>query len=269
MDEIAIHENLDDFSKLLIFRALLKHSIEFIVPPHFNPDVTGEMRVVGVNAMKLTKSKAVLNVKFWIPQSFKDTTKQRYCTGLELKRGLSQGTDLSVLAAIKHRLPHAKSQHDIGVRILSATAVARAMIADLNNLHAVWYLIPHKWPAKCTVRVINKSSQICIQADIDNLSVLRHIIKNIFDRQGKIIGSPGHVTPSFLKFCISKNLVFQDQNIFPQNQQKIIKKNSWYCATQPFLTGLRPSHLPGLVDLHLYLMTLTVPFHLVTFCPFS
>jgi len=45
-DEIAIRDNLHDFSELAIARALLKHSVEFILPPHYKPDVTGEMRVV-------------------------------------------------------------------------------------------------------------------------------------------------------------------------------------------------------------------------------
>ena len=65
-DEIAIHDNLHDFSELAIARALLKHSFEFILPAHYKPDVTGEMRVVGVDALKLTKSKVVLIVKFVI-----------------------------------------------------------------------------------------------------------------------------------------------------------------------------------------------------------
>ena len=65
-DEIAIHDNLHDFSELAIARALLKHSVEFILPAHYKPDVTGEMRVVGVDALKLTKSKVVLIVKFVI-----------------------------------------------------------------------------------------------------------------------------------------------------------------------------------------------------------
>jgi len=59
-----------------------------------------------------------------------------YCTSLKPKRGLGQGADLSVLTAIKHTLPHAKSLHDIGVRKLSATAVTCATIADFYSLQA-------------------------------------------------------------------------------------------------------------------------------------
>jgi len=84
--------------------------------------------------MKLIK--AVLIVKKKSPQSVRDTTMQMYCTSLEPKRGLGQGADLSVLTAITHTLPHAKSLHDIRVHKLSATAVSRAMIADFNSLQA-------------------------------------------------------------------------------------------------------------------------------------
>ena len=98
------NDNLHDFSELAIARALLKHSVEFILPAHYKPDVTGEMHVVGVVAVKLTKSKAVLIVKFLFPQSLRDDTMQMYCTSLEPKRGLGQDADLRVLTAIKHTL---------------------------------------------------------------------------------------------------------------------------------------------------------------------
>ena len=102
----------------------------------YKPDVTGEMRVVGVDALKLTMSNAVLIVKFLSPKSLKDTSMQMYCTSLEPKHGLSQGEDLSVLTAIKHTLPHAKSLYDIGVRQLSTSGVTCAIIADFNSLQA-------------------------------------------------------------------------------------------------------------------------------------
>ena len=95
------------------------------------------MRVIGVGTEKLTKTKAVLIVKFLTPPSLKDSTMQMYCTSLEPKRGLGQGADFSVLTAIKYTLPHAKSLHDIGVRVMSAADVTRAMLADLNSLKGV------------------------------------------------------------------------------------------------------------------------------------
>jgi len=61
-------------------------------------------------------------------------TMQMYCTSLEPKRGLGQGADFSVLAAINYAIPHAKSLHDIGVPAMSAADVTRAMLADLNSL---------------------------------------------------------------------------------------------------------------------------------------
>ena len=71
---------------------------------------------MGVDALKLAMSKAVLIVRFLSQQSLRDTTMQMYCTSLEPKHGLGQEADLSVLTAIKYTLPHAKSLQDIGVR---------------------------------------------------------------------------------------------------------------------------------------------------------
>ena len=48
-------------------------------------------------------------------------------------------------------------------------------------------------------------------------------------------------TPSILKLCISKNSVFQDQDIFPKNLQTIIKKK---------LAGLRPAPTLNTCFLH-------------------
>jgi len=59
---------------------------------------------------------------------------QMYCTRLECKRGLGQGADLSILTAIKYTLPQAKSLYDIGVRVMSAADITRAMLADFNSM---------------------------------------------------------------------------------------------------------------------------------------
>ena len=119
--------------------------------------------------------------------------------------------------------------------------------------HTLIHIHIHK--ARCTVRVINKSSQMCVQADKDNLLFLRHIIKNIYERQGQIVRSPGHVTPSFLK----KNSVFQDQKHFPKIDQKLSRKNSRGYAPHSLLTGLRPSHPPGLGAICLFAPLLDDP----------
>ena len=49
---------------------------------HYRPNVMSEMRIIGVDTKKLTKTKAVLMVKFLTPQSLKDSTMQMYCTSL-------------------------------------------------------------------------------------------------------------------------------------------------------------------------------------------
>ena len=64
----------------------------------------------------------------------------------------------------------------------------------------------------------------CVQAHDNCLEVLPHINPYLSTRRPRTIGSPGHLTPTFLKFCISKNSVLQDQDIFSKNRQKIIKK---------------------------------------------
>jgi len=111
-DEIALSDELANHNELAIARAFLRHSVEFVLPPHYRPDVTGEMRVIGLDTKKLSKTKAVLIVKFPTPQSLKDSTMQTYCTSLEPKRGLGQGAGLSILSAIKYTVPQAKSLYD-------------------------------------------------------------------------------------------------------------------------------------------------------------
>jgi len=59
---------------------------------------------------------------------------QMYCTSLEPKRGLGQGADLSILTAIKCTLPQAKSLNDIGVCVMSAADITRAIMADFDSM---------------------------------------------------------------------------------------------------------------------------------------
>jgi len=96
--------------------------------------------------------------------------------------------------------------------------------------------------AQYTVRVSKLLLRNCIQAHDNCLEVLPHINLYFSTRRPRTIGPPGHVTPSFWKFLLSKNSVFQDQNIFSKNRQKIIKKKSQGCTLHPLLMGLRPSH---------------------------
>jgi len=94
----------------------------------------GKMHVIGVDTKKLTKTKAVLIVKFLTPQSLKDSTMQMYCTSLEPKRGLGQGADLDILTIIKYTFPQAKSLYEIGVCVMSAADITRAMLANFNSM---------------------------------------------------------------------------------------------------------------------------------------
>ena len=87
-------------TKLAIARAFLRHSVEYVLPPDYRPDVMGEMRIIGVDTKKLTKTKAVLIVKFLTPQSLNDSTTQK--SSCEPKCGLGQGADLSILTAMNY-----------------------------------------------------------------------------------------------------------------------------------------------------------------------
>jgi len=97
--------------------------------------------------------------------------------------------------------------------------------------------------AEYTVRVRKLLLRNSVQAHDNCLEVLPHINLYLSMRRHRTLGCPGHVTPSYLKFCISKNSVFQDQDIFSKNRQKSSKKIVGL-SPHPFLTGLRPSHPP-------------------------
>jgi len=86
---MALYDDLAIHNTLAIAKAFLQHSVKFVTP-HYRPDVMGEMRVIGVDTKKLTKTKAVLIVKFLTPQSLKDSTMHMYCTSLEPKRAQTQ-----------------------------------------------------------------------------------------------------------------------------------------------------------------------------------
>jgi len=114
-DEIALYDDLANHNELDIAKAFLRHSVEFVLPPHYTPDVMCEMCVIGVDTKKLTKTKAVLIVNFFTAQCLKDFTMHMYCTSLEPKRGLDQGADLSIRTAKKYTLPQAKSMYTIEI----------------------------------------------------------------------------------------------------------------------------------------------------------
>ena len=63
-DEIALSDDLAHHNEPAIARTCIRHSVEFVLPSYYRPDVRGEMRVIGVDTKKLTKTKAVLIVIF-------------------------------------------------------------------------------------------------------------------------------------------------------------------------------------------------------------
>ena len=96
--------------------------------------------------------------------------------------------------------------------------------------------------AKYTVRVSKILLRNCVQAHDNTLEILRHITLCLSTRRPQNFGSSGHVRTCFLKFRICKNSVFQDQEFFSKNPQKIIKIKSRGYAPHPLHTGLHPSY---------------------------
>ena len=47
-DAIALYDDSAIHNELAIARAFLRHSVELVLPPHYRPDVMGEMRVIAV-----------------------------------------------------------------------------------------------------------------------------------------------------------------------------------------------------------------------------
>jgi len=78
--------------------------------------------------------------------------------------------------------------------------------------------------AEYTVLVIQQMPTNCVQANDNNLEVLPHTILYLSTRWPEIVGSHSHVRNIFLKLRISNNFVFEDQEFFPKNRPKIIKK---------------------------------------------
>ena len=150
--DVSIHDDLANHSEIAIARALLKHSVEIILPSNYAPHgivpKDGEMRVTGIQAKKISKHKAVLIVKFLAPASLKDTEIQLFGTSLEPNTRLGQGADLTLLTAIRKTHPHAKTLHDIGVRQMSDADTTRVLNAHmvLHNCH--WNGPDHRYTAQ-------------------------------------------------------------------------------------------------------------------------
>jgi len=84
--------------------------------------------------------------------------------------------------------------------------------------------------AKYTVRVCKILLTKCVQAHDDCFEVLPHIVLYLLMTRPRTLGSPGLVTPSFLTFGISKNSIFEENEIVSKNRQKIKKKNPYRAA---------------------------------------
>jgi len=115
----------------------------------------------------------------------------------------------------------------------------------------------------CTPLVIQKKQRNCVLANDNNLEVLPHIILCLSTRPPQTIGSPGHVTTCFLKFRISKNSVFQDQDFFPKIDKKSSKKITTNDSAKPLpktkhiSTHTQDAHGPSPIpDIH-YTVTIT------------
>jgi len=130
---IDLHANLVDYTELEIAKALARHSVEIGLPKHYAPK-EGKMRVVGIQAKKISLTKAVLIVKFISPPSLKNVQMQMFCTSLEPKTNQGQGANLSIMTALKLTNPGAKSLFDLGVRCKPRSDSTRGMITAFDSM---------------------------------------------------------------------------------------------------------------------------------------
>ena len=88
-----------------------------------------------------------------------------------------------------HTCTRAQLQHDLQNR---GWILKSGLKKQLRELHDAW--------AKCTVRVIHKSSQMCIQAHDNMLEVLPHINLHLLPvtRRPQNIGFPGYAGTRFI-----------------------------------------------------------------------
>jgi hypothetical protein len=62
-NEIALHDDLAAYTEFAIARALLRHLVGFILPPHYKSDVVGEMCVIGVDNNLFDKDQSSFDCK--------------------------------------------------------------------------------------------------------------------------------------------------------------------------------------------------------------
>jgi len=121
------------------------------------------------------------------------------------------------------------------IQMLLKWAPGRVFLERTRILSGIQFKT-HFIKAKYTVRACKLLLTNCVQAHDDCLEVLTHIILYLSTRWSRTVGSPGHLTPRFLKFHISKNsvfwnsifprILFQDQEFFSKNRRTISQQNS-------------------------------------------
>ena len=136
--EIALDTPSANYSELALARALLKYNVPIqlpisYAPPHLSPP-DGDMVVVGVPSQKLSSKKACLWVRFISPPSLLGEQIQLYPKKIESKKGSGQGEDFSVLTALAHSRPHAKTLFDLGVRSRTASSLTLSLMASLDAM---------------------------------------------------------------------------------------------------------------------------------------
>ena len=130
---------LVDIPELELARSLVKSSYPIKLPPHYNPPdwprPQGQMVVVAEKAQKQSSAKATVWVKFLAPSSHVGRQLQLYPKSLEPKNGPARGADFSLLTAIKHFHPTAKTWSDLGVTTSSVSSVTSNLLAALSVYH--------------------------------------------------------------------------------------------------------------------------------------
>jgi len=87
-----------------------------------------------IQAKKISSTKAFLIVILISPSSLKNVQMQMFCTSLEPNTKQWQGTDLSIMTAIKITNPGTKSPFDLGVRCKPHSDTTRGTIAAFNSM---------------------------------------------------------------------------------------------------------------------------------------
>ena len=137
---IQLDTILKDQPEHELAKAFLQHNLPIVLPPHYQPGnmskPEGEMVVVGVKVQKLSSTKSALWVRFTSPPSYLGHQIQLYPKSFEPKRGSATSADFSVLSAITHTHPEAKTLRDLGVTESSSSDMTQAILSLFNQYRA-------------------------------------------------------------------------------------------------------------------------------------